>query len=50
MAAILLVNKLACGEITAQGAMPCVGLLTLDEFGFEFGHWGITTSIEETLF
>lgn len=47
MAAILLTNKLARGEVTARGAMPCMGLLTLDEFEPEFARWGIETRIKE---
>lgn len=47
MAAILLANKLARGEINARDAMPCMGLLTLDEFQPEFDRWGIETSIRE---
>lgn len=31
-AAIALVRKLASGSVTERGAMPCVGLLTLDEY------------------
>lgn len=32
MPAILLAQKLARGEITATGAQPCVGLITLEEY------------------
>jgi hypothetical protein len=32
MAAVALRGKLARGEIAQRGAMPCVGLLTLDEY------------------
>lgn len=28
--------------------MPCMGLLTLDEFAPEFAHWGIYAKFEET--
>jgi len=31
-AAIALLRKLANGSLTERGAMPCVGLLTLDEY------------------
>jgi saccharopine dehydrogenase-like NADP-dependent oxidoreductase len=47
MATILLAKKLMRGEISALGAMPCMGLLTLAEFEPEFARWGITTSTEE---
>jgi hypothetical protein len=30
--AIVLARKLAAGTVTARGAMPCMGLMTLDEF------------------
>jgi NAD(P)-dependent dehydrogenase (short-subunit alcohol dehydrogenase family) len=49
MAAILLANKLAHGDIVTRGGMPCVGMLSLNEFLSEFSHWGIETSIEEVL-
>ena len=32
MAAVVLARKLAAGEISVGGAMPCVGLLTLQEY------------------
>jgi saccharopine dehydrogenase-like NADP-dependent oxidoreductase len=32
LASTALIHKLACGEIAARGAMPCVGLLTLSDF------------------
>jgi hypothetical protein len=47
MAAILLTRKLARGEITEQGAYPCMGLLALSDFEPEFRRWGMTTMIEE---
>ena len=46
MAAILLARKLARGEMTARGAHPCMGFLTLSEFEPEFRRWGITTVVE----
>jgi len=47
MAAILLARKLVRGEISARGAHPCVGFLTLSDFEPEFRRWGITTVVEE---
>jgi saccharopine dehydrogenase-like NADP-dependent oxidoreductase len=46
MAAILLARRLASGALTARGAQPCLGLLTLDDFAPEFARWGMTTSID----
>jgi saccharopine dehydrogenase-like NADP-dependent oxidoreductase len=43
MAAILLARKLARGESLPAGAMPCMGLLALEEFAPEFEKWGMTT-------
>jgi saccharopine dehydrogenase-like NADP-dependent oxidoreductase len=48
MPAILLAGKLQRGELAISGAMPCIGLLTLDEFELEFARWDIETIIEET--
>ena len=47
MASILLARKLARGEPLAIGAMPCMGLLSLDDFAPEFAKWGMTTEWEE---
>jgi hypothetical protein len=47
MAAILLTRKIARGEVAARGAMPCVGLLTLNEFAPEFARWDMRASVEE---
>lgn len=47
MAAILLARKLAHRQLAVHGALPCMGLLTLDEFAPEFARWGIRTCIEE---
>jgi len=44
MAAILLARRLARGEVLPTGAMPCMGLLELDEFAPEFDRWGMHTS------
>lgn len=47
MPAILLVRKLIRGDVQVRGAMPCIGLLTLDEFLAEFRHWNIYTQTKE---
>jgi hypothetical protein len=47
MAAILLVRKLARGEIPERGAFPCMGFLKLEEFESEFARWSIATQTEE---
>ncbi|MEQ1515848.1 MAG: saccharopine dehydrogenase NADP-binding domain-containing protein [Usitatibacteraceae bacterium] len=47
MAAILLARKLSAGSIDRVGAMPCMGLVALDEFTPEFVKWKMTTAIEE---
>jgi len=49
MAAILLARKLARGLAGIRGAMPCVGLLALDEFHPEFARWGIRTQLKEMI-
>jgi hypothetical protein len=47
MAAVLLVRRLARGEVLKSGAFPCMGFLTLAEFAPEFVRWKITTRLEE---
>lgn len=47
MSAILLVQKLAAGSVDRIGAMPCMGLIDLDEYASEFAKWGMHTGIEE---
>lgn len=42
MATLLLACKLARGELTQTGALPCVGLLQLQDFEAEFRRWGFT--------
>jgi hypothetical protein len=42
MAAVRLARKLAKGEVSARGAMPCVGLLALDEYLDELKDLRIT--------
>jgi saccharopine dehydrogenase-like NADP-dependent oxidoreductase len=44
MAAILLARRLARGETLPVGAMPCMGLLSLQDFTPEFERWGMHTS------
>lgn len=46
MSAVLLARKLAAGAQLPAGAMPCMGLLALDEFAPEFAKWGMTTEWE----
>ncbi|NRF72133.1 saccharopine dehydrogenase NADP-binding domain-containing protein [Aquincola sp. S2] len=45
MAAILLARRLAHGEALPIGAMPCAGLLTLDDFAPEFARWGMLVDV-----
>lgn len=41
IAAIVVARKLAAGKITERGAMPCMGLMTLDEFRDAVAHLDI---------
>lgn len=41
MAAIALARKLARGEIAERGAMPCMGLVTLEEYLRELEPWKV---------
>ena len=45
-ASIAIVNKLAAGESLAKGAMPCVGLITVDEYLASLSHLDIAEVIE----
>jgi hypothetical protein len=47
MAAILLARRLATRTMQATGAMPCMGLLRLDEFAPEFAKWGMHAEWQE---
>ena len=47
MAAILLARKLAAGKMDRVGAMPCIGLIALEEYAPEFAQWGMLAGIEE---
>lgn len=47
MAAILTTKKIIRGELKMSGAMPCMGLLTLDDFAEEFARWDIRTETHE---
>ncbi len=40
--AVILARKLAAGSLTRIGAMPCLGLFTLQEFEAEIGELDIT--------
>ena len=48
MAARLIARKLKRGSMAMRGALPCVGLLALDDFAAEFTRWNISTRIDET--
>ncbi len=45
--ALILARKLAAGEITARGAKPCLGLITMDEFDEEVDDLDIEWSVSE---
>lgn len=47
MAAIVVAKKLAAGRIAARGALPCMGLMTLDEFDTAVAHLDIGWSLAE---
>ncbi len=47
MAAILMTHKIARGSVSAHGAFPCMGFLSLEEYAPEFAHWDMTSAIEE---
>lgn len=42
MAAVVLARKLAAGQISARGALPCVGLVSLDEYLAQLNGFDIT--------
>ena len=46
MPTILLARKLAAGEVKQTGAMPCLGLISLNEFEPEFAKWRMRTGAE----
>jgi saccharopine dehydrogenase-like NADP-dependent oxidoreductase len=46
MAALLLTKRLALGVLNTRGAIPCMGLLTLDDFKPYFAQWDMRTTIE----
>ncbi len=46
-AAILLVRKLAEGQVLPSGAHACMGLLTLADFEQEFAAWQMHTDVVE---
>ncbi len=45
IAAIVLARKLAAGQITERGAMPCMGLMSLDDFAGAVSHLDIRWSL-----
>jgi len=47
MPAILIARKLAAGELAQTGALPCMGVLALEDFLPEFARWGMSTTIEQ---
>ncbi|MEO7727847.1 MAG: saccharopine dehydrogenase NADP-binding domain-containing protein [Burkholderiales bacterium] len=47
MAAILIAQKLARGEIATRGAFSCMGFVTLGDFEAEFKRWQIMTVAKE---
>ena len=49
MPAILLARKIAAGNVDQIGAMPCMGLLALDEYTSEFAKWGMQTGVTEIM-
>ena len=48
-AAIVIARKLASGTLVARGAMPCVGLFSLDECLRELEGYDVRTMVERTL-
>lgn len=44
--AIILARKLAAGRLDARGAMPCMGLFTLDEFREAVGKLAISWTVD----
>jgi len=45
MATILLVRRLARGQVPPAGACTCMGLLALADFAPEFERWGMVNEI-----
>ena len=45
-AAVVLARKLARGELSARGAMPCMGLFTLQEFIDELADFAIAVDVQ----
>jgi hypothetical protein len=48
-AAVVLARKLAAGTLAARGAMPCLGLFSLDECVRALADFDVRTTIERTL-
>ena len=47
IAAIVVARKLAAGTVTERGAMPCMGLMSLEEFDAAVAHLDIAWSVAE---
>lgn len=47
-AAVLLARKLARGQLSARGAMPCIGLFTLQEFIDELDGYAIAVDLQRS--
>ena len=48
-AAIVIARKLAAGTLVARGALPCVGLFSLEECLRELEGYDVRTIIDRTL-
>lgn len=46
--AAIVARKLALGELAVTGAMPCLGMFTLEEFMAEVAHLDISATVTET--
>ena len=47
IAAIVVARKLAAGVVSERGAMPCMGLMSLDEFDAAVSHLDIRWSMQD---
>ncbi len=47
IAALLVIARLADGRLARPGAMPCLDILKLADFGPEFARWKMRTRVEE---
>jgi saccharopine dehydrogenase-like NADP-dependent oxidoreductase len=48
IAAVVVARKLAAGALLERGAMPCMGLMSLDEFDAAVSHLDIGWSVSDT--